>query len=186
MDALEIDLRKADEDRYFTALFAPAEKRKALFALYAFHHEIARVAESVRDPMMHAIRLQWWREAVEEIRAGGAVRRHQVAEALAAATRAHNLSTERMLAMIASREEELESEGPPSQAEVAGELLWVLDRAEEHLGPERAERYLRKFYPWYFEGIGASKAVRDELQRTADIGRARELIEAARTPVGAV
>jgi tRNA-dihydrouridine synthase B len=73
---------------------------------------------------------------------------------------------------------------PPSRAEVADELLWVLDRAEEHLGPERAERYLRKFYPWYFEGIGASKKVRDELQRSADLARARQLIEAARTPVG--
>src|SRR6201996_4756928 len=72
---------------------------------------------------------------------------------------------------------------PPSQAEVATELLWVVDRAEEHLGPERAPRYLRKFYPWYFEGIGASNQVRDELQRSADLGRARELIEAARTPV---
>jgi len=73
---------------------------------------------------------------------------------------------------------------PPTQAEVADELLWVVDRAEEHLGPERAERYLRKFYPWYFEGIGADKRVRDELQRTADLARARQLIEAARTPVG--
>jgi nifR3 family TIM-barrel protein len=72
---------------------------------------------------------------------------------------------------------------PPSQAEIAEELLWVIDRAEEHLGPERAQRYLRKFYPWYFEGIGASNQVRDELQRTADLARARELIEAARTPV---
>jgi tRNA-dihydrouridine synthase B len=60
----------------------------------------------------------------------------------------------------------------------------VVDRAEEHLGPERAERYLRKFYPWYFDGIGADKGVRDELQRTADLARARQLIEAARTPVG--
>jgi len=68
---------------------------------------------------------------------------------------------------------------PPSREEVAGELLWVLDRAEEHLGTERAQRYLRKFYPWYFDGIGASKQVRDELQRTADLSRARELIEAA-------
>jgi nifR3 family TIM-barrel protein len=73
---------------------------------------------------------------------------------------------------------------PPTRAEVAEELLWVVDRAEEHLGAERAERYLRKFYPWYFEGIGADKRVRDELQRTADLARARELIEAARTPVG--
>jgi tRNA-dihydrouridine synthase B len=72
---------------------------------------------------------------------------------------------------------------PPTAAEVATELLWVVDRAEEHLGPERAERYLRKFYPWYFEGIGASKEIRDELQRTADLARARQLIEAARTPV---
>ncbi len=72
---------------------------------------------------------------------------------------------------------------PPSQEEIADELLWVIDRAEEHLGTERAQRYLRKFYPWYFEGIGASNQVRDELQRTADLARARELVEAARTPV---
>jgi len=65
---------------------------------------------------------------------------------------------------------------PPTRAEVVGELLWILDRAEEHLGTERAQRYLRKFYPWYFEGIGASRQVRDELQRTADLARARELI----------
>jgi tRNA-dihydrouridine synthase B len=75
-------------------------------------------------------------------------------------------------------------EGPPSRVEVVEELLWVVDRAEEHFGPERAERYLRKFYPWYFEGIGADRRVRDELQRTADLARARQLIEAARTPVG--
>ncbi|HKZ13511.1 MAG TPA: tRNA-dihydrouridine synthase [Solirubrobacterales bacterium] len=75
-------------------------------------------------------------------------------------------------------------DAPPSRAEVADELLWVLDRAEEHLGTARAQRYLRKFYPWYFEGIGATNQVRDELQRTADLARARQLIEAARTPVG--
>src|SRR6201996_8663020 len=75
-------------------------------------------------------------------------------------------------------------EEPPTQAEIAEELLWIVDRAEEHFGADRAERYLRKFYPWYFEGIGADKRVRDELQRTADLARARELIEAARTPVG--
>src|ERR1700750_1606576 len=67
---------------------------------------------------------------------------------------------------------------PPSRAEVAEELLWVLDRAEEHLGTARAQRYLRKFYPWYFEGIGADKRVRDELQRSADLARARALIGA--------
>ena len=38
-------------------------------------------------------------------------------------------------------------DGEPSPAEVARELLWVIARAEEHLGLERAGRYLRKFYP---------------------------------------
>ena len=85
-------------------------------AIAAFNLELARAASEISELMLGLVRLQWWREAVEEIRAGGAVRRHQVAEALAAATRAHGLSTDRMLAMIASREEELESDGPPTQA----------------------------------------------------------------------
>src|SRR3954452_13664334 len=36
---------------------------------------------------------------------------------------------------------------PPSREEVAAELLWIVDSAEDHLGCERAERYLRKCYP---------------------------------------
>jgi tRNA-dihydrouridine synthase B len=73
---------------------------------------------------------------------------------------------------------------PPAAAEIATELLWVLDRAEEHLGADRAERYLRKFYPWYMERLQAPAAVADELQRHADLGRARVLIGALADPVG--
>jgi tRNA-dihydrouridine synthase B len=65
---------------------------------------------------------------------------------------------------------------PPAREEVAAELLWVVDRAEEHLGAARAERYLRKFYPWYTERLQAPKEVVEELQRSADLARARELI----------
>jgi tRNA-dihydrouridine synthase B len=71
---------------------------------------------------------------------------------------------------------------PPAPEEVATELLWVVDSAEEHLGSERAERYLRKFYPWYMERLRAPQAVIDELQRSADLGRARELIGAFAEP----
>jgi tRNA-dihydrouridine synthase B len=65
---------------------------------------------------------------------------------------------------------------PPSREEAVAELLWVIDRAEEHLGTDRAERYLRKFYPWYLERLQASRELADELQRRADLARARELI----------
>ena len=56
------------------------------------------------------------------------------------------------------------------------ELLWVIDRAEEHFGAERAARYLRKFYPWYLDRLDAPREVAEELQRSADLARARELI----------
>jgi tRNA-dihydrouridine synthase B len=65
---------------------------------------------------------------------------------------------------------------PPSRGEMVAEWLWVVDRAEEHLGPERAARYLRKFHPWYAERLEAPREVADELQRSADLGRARELV----------
>jgi phytoene synthase len=106
MTSLEDTIRASDEDRYFTALFAPVEKRKALFALYAFHHEIARVAESVRDPMMHAIRLQWWREAVEGAREGKP-RQHHTVTALAELFAQHDLPPELFEAMIDAREDDM-------------------------------------------------------------------------------
>jgi nifR3 family TIM-barrel protein len=65
-----------------------------------------------------------------------------------------------------------------SPDEVVGELHWVVDRAVEHLGPERAARYLRKFYPWYLARLGASRAVQDRFQQSDSIVGAKALIDA--------
>lgn len=78
----EATVRRADPDRYFSALFAPAEKRPLLFALYAFNHELARIGEIVHQPMIGEIRLQWWRETLDGAREGKP-RSHDVARALA-------------------------------------------------------------------------------------------------------
>ena len=77
-----------------------------------------------------------------------------------------------------------ERDDSPSPAEIAEELLWVVARAEEHLGERRASHYLRKFYPWYAEGLGIGRSEADEFQRLTDLSEARELI--ARTASGAV
>jgi tRNA-dihydrouridine synthase B len=61
----------------------------------------------------------------------------------------------------------------PSADEVLDELDWIMDRACEHFGPERAARYLRKFYPWYVERLGASKALQQRLIRTESVAEAR-------------
>jgi len=54
-------------------------------------------------------------------------------------------------------------EGEPSPAEVADELEWIIRCAEDHLGVERAGRYLRKFYPWYAESMGLNRRQREPL-----------------------
>lgn len=72
---------------------------------------------------------------------------------------------------------------PPTDAEIAAELLWVIDAAERHLGP-RAPHYLRKFYPWYLDRTGAGRRQIDRLQRIEDLDEVRMLVaELAGGPV---
>ncbi len=66
-------------------------------------------------------------------------------------------------------------------AEILAELDWVMDRAAEHLGPERAARYLRQFYPWYVSRVGAPKTVQQALQQTASLGEARAVLAGLRS-----
>jgi NADH dehydrogenase [ubiquinone] 1 alpha subcomplex assembly factor 6 len=77
-------VREHDPDRYLATLFAPADARETLFALYAFDHELARVRQVVREPMAGMIRFQWWRDALAGI-AAGTVLAHPVVAALHAA-----------------------------------------------------------------------------------------------------
>jgi nifR3 family TIM-barrel protein len=65
-------------------------------------------------------------------------------------------------------------DGEPSRREVLDELLWVIERAEEHLGVERAGRYLRKFYPWYADTLGLTRREANPLVTapTTDAARA--------------
>jgi tRNA-dihydrouridine synthase B len=63
----------------------------------------------------------------------------------------------------------------PAPENVVRELLWVIDRAEEHLGPQRAVPYLRKFYPWYLERLHAPRRARQPFQRTRTLDEARRL-----------
>jgi tRNA-dihydrouridine synthase B len=67
-------------------------------------------------------------------------------------------------------------DGEPGIGEVLDEWGWIVDRAEEHLGPERAARYLRKFHPWYAERLDAPRGVQDALQRVGTVAEQRLLI----------
>ncbi|HEX5191869.1 MAG TPA: tRNA-dihydrouridine synthase [Solirubrobacteraceae bacterium] len=69
--------------------------------------------------------------------------------------------------------------GDPSRGEILAEVEWVIDGAAEHLGAERAGRYLRKFYPWYVERLGGGRELQDRLQRASTLDEARALFSEA-------
>ncbi len=75
-------VQRHDRDRFQTVLFAPAARREALSALYAFNYEIARVRESVTQPILGQIRLEWWRENIAAAFEDRPVRHHIVVEPL--------------------------------------------------------------------------------------------------------
>ena len=70
----------------------------------------------------------------------------------------------------------------PRRDEILDELDWVIERAVEHLGLERATRYLRKFYPWYVERLGGGKALQAALQTAPTLQAVRELLQGGTTP----
>jgi len=105
--------RAADPDRYMCALFSAPRQRGALFALLLFNAEIARVRDVVSEPMLGQIRLQWWREAIDEIYQGGG-RRHEVVDPLAEAIHSHGLTRGYFERLIDARETDLDDTPPES------------------------------------------------------------------------
>ena len=95
-------VRTADRDRFLSSLFAPAEYRGALHALYAFNVEVARVREVAREPLPGEIRLQWWSEVVNGGRAEEAAA-NPVASALLTVIERHRLAVPALTALLDAR-----------------------------------------------------------------------------------
>jgi phytoene synthase len=101
-DHCEELVRAHDKDRYLATLFAPAQQRGPLFALYAFDLEIASIRDRAREPMPGEIRLQWWREVIEGERAGEATA-HPVAAALTETITRFDLLRARLIELTEAR-----------------------------------------------------------------------------------
>jgi phytoene/squalene synthetase len=76
-------VRRGDPDRFLAAMAAPPDARRVLFPLYAFNVEVARAPWVTQEPLIAEMRLQWWRDALDEMAAAGPVRRHEVTLPLA-------------------------------------------------------------------------------------------------------
>lgn len=92
-------VREEDRDRFLATLFAPADKRPALFAIYAFDIEIGHISGRVSEPLAGEVRLQWWHDVITGIsreQAGG----HPVAAALIETIERYNLPEQTFVDLI--------------------------------------------------------------------------------------
>ena len=125
-------LARGDPPRLRAAMAAPVAMRRLLLPLYAFNLEVARAPWVTQEPTIALMRLQWWRDALEEI-AQGAARRHEVVTPLAAVLAPEDARA--LDRLVAARTADVEAEAPRDRQAVldyvdatAGTLLAVAAR----------------------------------------------------------
>lgn len=130
-------VRRGDPSRFKAVMAAPVAARAVLFPIYAFNLEVARAPWVTQEPMIAEMRLQWWRDALEQIRSGGGARRHEVVTPLARVLDAEAIDL--LDALIAARRSDTERAPFDSDlafrdyiAATSGNLMRVAARA---LGP---------------------------------------------------
>jgi 15-cis-phytoene synthase len=95
-------VRATDRDRFIASLFAPAEHRGAICALYAFNSEVSRVRETAREALPGEIRLHWWSDVINRDRDEEA-RANPVAAALLTTIERYRLSSAKLVDLIEAR-----------------------------------------------------------------------------------
>mgnify|MGYP006083497969 FL=1 len=110
------EVQTLDRDRFLMTLFAPAHARDALFTLYAFNLEIAKIRESVSEPILAEMRFQWWRDAIDGIY-NGAPPQHPVVQPLHDVIYKFNLKRERFESLIHARAIDIATSPPSTLAQ---------------------------------------------------------------------
>jgi len=159
-------VRRGDPDRFLAVMAAPQHARAQMLPLYAFNLEVARAPWVTEEPLIAEMRLQWWRDVVENA-ASGAARAHEVAGPLHDLIRDFGLPVEVLDRLIAARRWDIQKEphegldGLAAYLEDTGAgLMWLAARA---LGaPDAAEGAVRA-YGWATAVAGYLRAV-PELQ----------------------
>ena len=105
---------RGDPSRFRATMAAPAAARAVLFPVYAFNLEVARAPWVTNEPMIAEMRMQWWRDALDEIATGATVRRHMVATPLARILDAEGAAL--LDALIEARRDDIDGAPVPGEA----------------------------------------------------------------------
>jgi len=98
--------RQSGSSFYYSFMFLPGDKRRAITALYAFCREVDDVVDECTDEQVARTTLNWWRDEVAAIYGGKP--QHPVTQALVPVVRQFNLSQEHLLEIIDGMEMDLE------------------------------------------------------------------------------
>ena len=90
---------------YYSFLFLPPQRRKAITALYAFCREVDDVVDETSDPHIAATKLAWWRQEIANLHAG--TPHHPVTKALAPHVQSFGITLERLNEIIDGMEMDL-------------------------------------------------------------------------------
>jgi phytoene synthase len=90
---------------YYSFLFLPPERRRAITALYAFCREVDDVVDECADPDVAGAKLAWWRQEIGALEAGSP--QHPVTQALAPLARTYGITRERLGEIIDGMEMDL-------------------------------------------------------------------------------
>jgi phytoene synthase len=112
-------VRSHDFSRYASALFLPADQRRALLAVYAFNVEVSRVRELVSQPLPGEMRLQWWTDMLVGDGHGG-VEGNPVAAELKLAIQTWRLPADRLSRLIEEHQFDLYNDPMPTMAALEG------------------------------------------------------------------
>jgi phytoene synthase len=173
LDFCESEVREFARDRYLATLFAPAERRADLHALYAFDIEIARIPLLTHEPMAGEVRLQWWREALQGEREEEA-RANPVTAALSTMlARSPNVERAPLIAMLDARTADLYGDATETVAALAerAEAISgaVIRAAIQILSPDAPSRAMELSQPAGFV-LGVSEIIRN-VARDASRGK---------------
>ena len=91
---------------YYSFLFLPPNRRRAIMAFYAFCREVDDVVDECSDPQLAATKLAWWREELDRLYAGQP--QHPVTQALKTVLMEFNLPQEQLLEIIDGMEMDLQ------------------------------------------------------------------------------
>ena len=90
---------------YYSFLFLPPERRRAITALYAFCREVDDVVDECTDAQLAQAKLAWWRDEVAKLFAGNP--QHPVSRALQPALAPYGITSERLNEIITGMEMDL-------------------------------------------------------------------------------